>query len=456
MKKILGVLVLALVVAGLVALNHHLRRDDGKSVLFVAPEIELAVNVARPTQAGIVRTVQAPGDVEAYSEVDISSELVAKIVEMPVGSGSVVQRGDLLCRLDDADFRARVRSGEANVAKLEALVRQAEADFAKAERDLKRQIRLSETASTSPLELADYRTLHIRAETALEMRRQELIEAEALLQSAHEDLAKTVIAAPIDGVVSEAFAKEGEVVVTGTMNNPGTRIMVLSDLSRMIVRCRVDETDAALVREGQPARIFLQSDTRQSVAGEVTSIATKGVKPVGRDVVTFETLVLITEQDERVKPGMTANVEIEVARKENALTVPIEAVVYRKRRDLSEKILATLAHDPAEDAAVADEHRALYVKLVFCADDGKARPRLIETGISDARRVEVLDGVAFDDLVITGPYRSLDQLKDGSGVTHDPPTEAEAAPSAAPGPGEPATANADTDPPATARADAAP
>ena len=420
MRKVLGVLVLVLVVAGLVALNQYLRRDDGKSVLFVAPDLELQVDVAAPTCTGIVRTVQAPGDVEAYSEVDISSELVAKIVEMPVGSGSIVTKGDLLCRLDDADFRARVKSGEANVAKLQALVRQAEADLAKADRDLNRQIRLSESSSTSALELADYRTAYIRAETALEMRRQELIEADALLQSAREDLAKTVITAPISGIVSEAFAKEGEVVVTGTMNNPGTRIMVLSDLSRMIVRCRVDETDAALVREGQPARIYLQSNTRQSIAGEVSSIATKGVKPTGRDVVTFETLVLITEEDERVKPGMTANVEIEVARKEDTLTVPVESVVYRKRRDLPEELVATLDEQRPADAAVADEHRALYVKLIFCAHDGKAEPRLVKTGISDARRVEILEGVAFDDAIITGPYRSLDQLKDGSAIKHEP------------------------------------
>jgi HlyD family secretion protein len=419
MKKVLGALVLVLVVAGLVVLNQSLRRDDGKSVLFVAPQVELAVDVALPTQAEIVRTVQAPGDVEAYSEVDISSELVAKIVEMPVGSGSVVEKGDLLCRLDDADFRARVKSGEANVAKLQALVRQAEADYGKADRDLNRQIRLSESASTSALELADYRTAFIRAETALEMRRQELIEAEALLQSAREDLAKTVITAPISGVVSEAFAKEGEVVVTGTMNNPGTRIMVLSDLSKMIVRCRVDETDAALVKEGQPARIYLQSNTRQSIAGEVTCIATKGVKPTGRDVVNFETLILITEQDDRVKPGMTANVEIEVARKDDALTVPVESVVYRKRRDLPEDLIAALTDEQDEDTAVADEHRALYVKLIFCAKEGKAEPRLVETGINDARRVEILEGVAFDDTIITGPYRCLDQLKKGSAVKHD-------------------------------------
>jgi HlyD family secretion protein len=404
---------------GLVALNQNLRRDDGKSLLYVAPDVQLDVVVARPTKAEIVRTVQAPGDVEAYSEVDISSELVAKIVEMPVGSGSEVKKGDLLCRLDDADFRARVKSGEANVAKLQALVRQAEADFEKADRDLKRQIRLSETDATSSLELADYRTLYVRAETALEMRRQELIEAEAMLQSAREDLAKTIITAPIDGVVSEAFAKEGEVVVTGTMNNPGTRIMVLSDLSKMIVRCRVDESDAALVREGQPARIYLQSDTRQSIAGEVASIATKGVKPTGRDVVTFETLVLITESDERVKPGMTANVEIEVARKADALTVPVESVVYRKRRDLPEELVARLDANPTKDQGITDEHRALYVKLVFCAQEGKAEPRLVETGISDARRVEIVEGVAFDDSVITGPYRSLDQLKEGSAVKHD-------------------------------------
>ena len=416
MKTLVGIIILGAVVGGVYVLNDVTRTEDGKSLLHVARQLEVEVELTQPEQRDIVRTVQAPGDVEALDEVDISAEVVAKIIEMPVWEGCPVEKGQLLCRLDDADFKARVRSAEANVAKLEAFIMQAEADFEKAQRDCDRQKRLSESAATSVLEMADYRTALVRARAQLAMRRQELIEAEAALQSAHEYLAKTVITSPITGIVSQLFAKDGEVVITGTMNNPGTRIMVVSDLSKMKVRCRVDETDAALVHQGQMARVYLQSDTRKGVSGEVVAMATKGTKPQGRDVVTFETLVLITGDNPGVKPGMTANVVIEAARREEALIIPVESVVYRKRRDLPAELVEQYDAKRAEAAAEAAQSKAEYLKVVYCIEEGVAHPRLVETGISDATGVEILAGIASTNTIVTGPYRSLDQLKDGTPI----------------------------------------
>ena len=211
MKTLVGIIILGAVVAGVYVLNDVTRTEDGKSLLNVARPLEVMVELAQPKQRDIVRTVQAPGDVEALDEVDISAEVVAKIIEMPVWEGCPVEKGQLLCRLDDADFKARVRSAEANVAKLEALILQAEADYDKAQRDCDRQKRLSESDSTSVLEMEDYHTSLVRARAQLAMRRQELVEAEAALQSAREYLAKTVITAPISGLVSQLFAKDGEV-----------------------------------------------------------------------------------------------------------------------------------------------------------------------------------------------------------------------------------------------------
>ncbi len=416
MKTAIGIVVLGVVVGGIYLLNDLTRTKDGKSRLHVAGELAIQVESVCPEQREIVRTVQAPGEVEAFAEVDVSSEVVGKILEMPVEEGDRVRANDLLCRLDDANYRARVLSCEANVAKLKAQITQAEADVEKAERDWDQQQRLRETNATSLLEVANYRTALIGARAAHEMRKQELVEAEAALQSAKEDLAKTVITAPIDGVVAQRFAKQGEVVITGTMNNPGTRIMVISDLSKMQVRCRVDEADAPLVAAEQTARIYLQSDTRRSVPGSVLRVGTKGTKPVGRDVVTFETLVLISDDDPRVKPGMTANVEIEVARKDSVLTIPVQAVVYRKRGDLPPELVAQLEEQRARANALARQNVAEYIRLVFCIADGKAHPRLVQTGINDIARVEITDGLTLADEVVTGPYRSLDQLKDGSGV----------------------------------------
>lgn len=416
MKTLLGIVLLSVFVGGLYVVNDMTRTDDGKSLLNVAGELAINVKISSPEQRSIIRSVQAPGDVEACSEVDISAEVVAKILEMPVEEGDAVKKGDLLCRLDDSLFRARIVSGQANVTKLKATIRQADAELRKADRDYQRQVRLIEDDATSVTELADYKTALIRASTMVEVRKQELVEAEAMFQAAKDDLEKTVITAPIDGVVSQRFAKEGEVVVTGTMNNPGTRIMVISDLSKMQVRCRVDESDAALVNPDQVARIFLQSDTKNSIPGYVLRVATKGTRPQGRDVVTFETLVIVDADDPRVKPGMSANVEIEVARSEDALTIPVEAVVHRKRRDLPEELVKRF--DEQGEGGLADRKRqaAEYLKVIFCIEDDKVHPRLVETGISDPIGVEIVRGLTREDRVVTGPFRSLDQLKDGSRI----------------------------------------
>ena len=416
MKGLLTLGVLAGISAGVFALGTFRRESDDKPLLHIAEELAINVQVAKPEQKEVIRLVQAPGDVEAVLEVDISSEIVSKIEEMPIEEGDFVSKGDLVCRLNDERLRALVESGEARVASLKAAVSLAEADHEKADRDLKRQIRWSENNVTSVQEMLDYQTAFKRASAVLEMRKQELTEVEAALKRANEDLKRTVITSPIDGVISRLNAKQGEVVITGTMNNPGTVIMSISDLSRMQVRTRIDEIDVPLVKAGQRANIYLQSDQDRPVPGRVLRVASKGVKPTGRDVVTFEAIIEVMSQDERIKPGMTANVEIEVAKHAQAITVPVEAVVHRLRKELADDILADFDRRQIKLGLSERARQAQYIKVLYVMENDKARLRLITTGIADSKRVELLEGAALHDTVIVGPYRSLDQLRDGKKV----------------------------------------
>lgn len=416
MKAVLPLVALAGISVVVFALGSLKVGSDDKSLLHVADEVPLTVNVDKPEQRRIVKIVQAPGDVEAVLEVGISSEIVAKIEEMPVEEGDAVKRGDLLCRLNDKDFRAAVESGEATVAKLGAAVLQAEAEHEQAERDCQRQARLSEVDATSEVELSNYVTARKRAAAILEMRKQELVEAEAHLRRIREDLKRTIITSPIDGTIAKLTVKEGEVVVTGTMNNPGTVIMTISDLSKMQVRVRVDEVDVPLVKADQPAKLYLQADQQVPVAARVVRVASKGSKQLGRDIVYFETLLEVLSTDARIKPGMTANVEIEVASQDNAITIPVEAVVHRMRKDLPESLVQ--AFDALQSNLGLSERakQAQYIKVAFVKEGEAAKVRLIDPGIADTRRVEVRDGIKLGDEVVVGPYRSLDQLKDGRKV----------------------------------------
>lgn len=416
MKGLLTVGVLTAVSAGVFALGSLRKDSKDKSILHVAEEVPLKVSVANPQRREVIRLVQAPGEVNAVLEVDISSEIVAKIEEMPVEEGDLVTNGQLLCRLDDDNLLAEVESGQARVARIVASVDLAEADHEKADRDMQRQIRLSEANATTVLELADYRSALKRASAILEMRKQELVEAEAILKRVREDLKRTIIESPIDGIISKLNAKQGEVVVTGTMNNLGTVIMTISDLSKMEITAKVDEIDVPLVKPDQKARLYLQADQDKPVPARVVRVATKGVKPQGRDVVTFETILEVQSNDERIKPGMTANVEIEVAQHEDAVTVPVEAIVHRLRKELADDMLAEYDRRQSQLDLSERARQAQYIKVIYVKESDAARIRLIETGISDSKRVELLSGAALEDSVIVGPYRSLDQLKDGRKV----------------------------------------
>ena len=188
----------------------------------------------------------------------------------------------------------------------------------------------------------------------------------------------------------------------------------------------MDEVDVPLVVAGQKARVYLQSDQDRPVPARVVRVAAKGSRLPGRDVVFFETILEVLSTDPRIKPGMTANVEIEVAYQENAVTVPVEAVVHRLRKDLPEAIVAEF-DKKQEGLDLSDRARqAQYIKVVFVKEDDVARLRLIEPGIADSWRVELREGVDMEDQVIVGPYRSLDQLKDGRKVAVDETEKKEA------------------------------
>jgi HlyD family secretion protein len=192
--------------------------------------------------------------------------------------------------------------------------------------------------------------------------------------------------------------------------------MSISDLSKMQVRARVDEVDIPSVKAGQKSRVYLQSDPNSPVPARVVRVASKGTKQMGRDVVTFEALLEVLSDDERIKPGMTSNVEVEVAQRDDAIKVPVEAVVHRMRKDLPESLVEAFDEKQAAVDLSERARQGQYIKVLYVMDDDVAKVRLIESGIADTRQVEIAEGVSLDDVVIVGPYRSLDQLKDGRKV----------------------------------------
>ena len=417
MRRVFLALIALVVVVGLVS-AANLRRDPKSTSVdwqIIKPQPR-EVAVETPARGAIVQTVTAPGVVEPVEEAQIASQIVGRVVQVRVKDGDSVKKGDLLVKIDETEARARLDSSSARIDRLKSAIAQAESDRDKADRDVNRSQKLSIRNVATATELADARSMLSRFEAALAICRNELRESEAMRRTSQQDLDRTEIRSPIDGVVAGCEVEAGEVVIAGTTNLPGTVLMTVGDLSRMQARAQVDETDVPLVRPGQEARVYLQADPTRPVSGKVDRVAPKGKKT--DEVVSFETLVLVGPADGSLRPEMTATVQIEVRRASDVLGVPVQAVVHRRRKDLpnSPEMLAWSSRNAGSPGEKARDLDARYVKVVFVSEGGVARARPVETGLSDVRRVEILSGLGPTDRVIVGPFRALDELKDGNPV----------------------------------------
>ena len=374
------------------------------------------VSVESPARGPIVQTVTAPGIVEPVDEARIASQIVGRVVAVKVKDGDLVKKGDLLVKIEETEAKARLDSSAARIDRLKASIVQAQANREKADRDVTRSAKLAGRNVATPTELADARSTLAGFEAALLAARNDLRESEAMRRTNQQDFDRTEIRAPIDGVVAGCEVEVGEVVIPGTTNLAGAVLMTVGDLSRMQVRAAVDETDVPLVKTDQAARVYLQADPSRPIAGKVDRVAPKGKKT--DEVVSFETLVLVGAASSALRSQMTATVEIEVRRASDVLGVPVQAVVHRRRKDLPDTpaVRAWSKQNNRSLGEKAKEVEARYVKIVFVVEDGVARARPVETGISDERRVEILHGLEATDKVITAPFRALDELKDGNPV----------------------------------------
>ncbi|WP_169974610.1 efflux RND transporter periplasmic adaptor subunit [Tautonia rosea] len=413
---LLGSGMIILVVA-LAAAN--LRRDGGLYELdwqlMRTPPRE--VELATPVRAEIVETISATGKVEPVEEAEIAPQVVGRVVAVYVEDGDRVSAGDLLVQLDPTEAQARLASAEARIDRLRALIVDAEEDVQKATRDLDRTGTLATRNVATPTELADARSVLAKSQASLDVARNELIESEAMRRMSQQELQYTEIRAPIDGVVADCEVEVGEVAIAGTTNLPGALLMSILNPDLMQVRTDVDETDVPLVQNGQPARIYLQADLLAAIPGVVVRVAPRG--RLKQEVVTFETIIRDEGGDQSpLRPGMTATVEIEVRRAAEVLSVPVQAVVQRRRKDLpdSPSVQSWLDRHPLAPGEAVTDLGSRYVTTSFVALEGKARARPVEVGLSDERRVEIRSGLEPDELVIVGPFRTLDELKDGDPI----------------------------------------
>lgn len=358
------------------------------------------VLVAEVVRDDITRTVKASGEIDARISVDLSAHVVAKIERLYVEEGDQVEAGEPFLELEKEAFTAALESRRAQLRQAEARVRQAEVELADARARLRRMEHLSTEGIVSAEEIESARLRAESNELQLEQARDEVVHARANLAKASDDFGKTTLYAPISGRVVDLNAEQGEVVVSGMMNNPATKIATVADLSELLAEVDVDENEIVSVEVGQPVTVRVDAVGDTTYAGRVVKVGSSGFNRAGQgDVTFFEVDVLLDEPAAILRPGMSVRAEIAVASHESTLVVPIQAVVDRQ---------------PGEEGT--DGVEAEPVDVVYAIDDGIARRREVETGLSTVTHVELLSGVGEGEPVVIGPFRTLRDLADGDPV----------------------------------------
>jgi HlyD family secretion protein len=409
------VVVLALIVVNVI------RQAQGK----ITP-----VQFARVRVEDITSQVRAPGKIEAKLQVKISADLPGKVEHLLVKEGDRVKQGQLMLQLDDTQYRSALNQARAAVSSGEARLRDAQAAEKVSNSNYERQHALFDQKLLSQAEWDQATSANETAHAVLATAHEEVTRAQAALAGAADNVNKCRFLAPFDGVVSALDVEQGEVVITGTMNNPGTQIMVVSDLSRMLVRADVDETDVVNMKVGQKAKISVDAMPDTSYQGTVLEIGNTAKRSTLSTVegqTNFEVKVVFDDVVPQVRPGMTADVEISTATHAAAPGVPIQAVVVRTQRELDRSLAKPGRKRPTGGANMlaADEdtvgRKDKEVTGVFVVKDGKASFVPVRTGIASETTIEIFGDIHGGDIVVAGPYKALRELKPGSKVKQEQP-----------------------------------
>lgn len=412
-----------------------------KVKFFSAPKPTI-VRITKPVRGKLVEFVSAPGEIEPRTKVEISAKISARIIELPYDEGDLVTAGNpnaqppvppsVLIRLDSKDLESQLLSAQAardaqaaqtevenaRIAGQKASLMGLEASLKQAQRDLDRQKNLleSQDISQSTFDLAKLSLddLNSRnqaaqytlkaAELSLIVLKHNLAAADARIAQANEALSYMTITSPIDGTITRLNAEVGELVITGTMNNPGTVIMEVGDLSRMLLVAQVDEADVAKLADNQRAVIHVDAFGDREFTGIVDSIALAHTTSFTRTKY-YRTEILIDPVDDvKLYSGLTAHVDIETRKHEDALKLPSQAVLGKE--------IDALPLEIRENSELVDPNKT-YATVVFRYIDGKAVITPVKIGHSDLTHTIIESGITEKDKVIVGPYNVLEKL------THD-------------------------------------
>jgi HlyD family secretion protein len=368
------------------------------------------VEVQAAERRTVSSRVKATGEITPEKKVEISAKVVGEIISLPVVEGQQVEAGQILVQIERDLYESARNQARAALRQAEVSTRRLEVQLVDAERNLRRvgQLHADQLVSEEALDTAQLAV--DTAEVELEAQQHAVDQYRSALERAEDDLARTTIRSPMDGVLIQLDAEQGETVVPGSTNLPGSVIMTVADMSRLLAEVEVSEVDVVSVELGQTAEVTVEAlGDDHTLVGHVVEIATSGRENASQGTIRFLVKVALDDPDPRLRPAMTAKVDILTATSENAVTVPVQAVVRRTLDADGKEVRGTAAKE-------LDEADAVYV-----IRDGEAAVTPVTTGVSDVLWVEITGGLEDGEEVIVGPYRTLKKLKDGDRVQPEKP-----------------------------------
>ena len=409
-----GLALVLIVVGGAVVSSLSAARRGAKPV-----EVRLEEVGARD----LVAIVTASGTIEAKTKVDISADITGRITRIAVREGDLVQRGQFLLQIDPAQYEAAVARAEAMLSSSTASQVQAKANYDQAERTVRR----AKEISTSSPNLISAEAVE-QAQTAFEVAAANLNAANAqvaqnraTLQDSRDQLAKTRLISPLDGRVTRLNVEVGEVAVPGTFSRETALLMTVADLSVILAKVQVDETDVVRLALGDSVRVTIDAFPDTAFVGRVTEIsnsaqltATATAGGSSDRAVDFDVEITLTNPPEDIRPDLSATAKIITDTRTQVPSVPIIALTVRQHEAVAnESVPATAAAVPADSAA---GEKKQDTEGVFIVRGGVATFTPVKVGIAGEEYFEVLSGVQLGDSIVAGTYQTIRDLQDSTKV----------------------------------------
>jgi HlyD family secretion protein len=393
---------IAVGIGALIVVNVSSGRDRGLEVRFEGV-----------SRRNLTSTVTASGKITPKRKVDVSADITGRIIRIPVKEGDIVKRGDLLISIDASQYEAMVARARATLSAARASAVQSAANREQAKRALDRAESLRKTNGqlVSDEQMEQARTSFEVAEAVATSSEHQVEQASAALRESEDQLRKTVIRAPMDGQVTRVAVEEGEVAVPGTYSRETGLLMTVSDLSVIMVKVRVDETDVVRLHLGDSTSVTIDAFPDTTFVGRVTKVAQSAIlggaaaSATGDRAVDYDVEVTLDNPPRNVRPDLSATAKMITDVRDSVLSIPIIALTVREHKAMSTETA------PKDTAGAKKE-----VEGVFVVQGGTAQFRPVKVGIAGEEYFEVLNGLRMGDTIAAGPYQAIRDLKDSSKV----------------------------------------